>query len=86
VAVGHTALGLAFRHAEATAVLPLDFSRLILASVIGVLVFGEPMDAYVWMGAAVILAATVYFAHREAAAAKLEKTKKPVTSLAPPFP
>lgn len=86
VFVGHTALGFAFRHAEATAVLPLDFTRLILASAVGVYALGEPINSYVWLGAAVILASTVYFSHREVLAARLEKSKSLTTPFVPPLP
>ena len=86
VRLAHTALARAFMNAEATAVLPLDFSRLVFASLLGVFVFGEPVDAFAWTGAAVILASTVYFAHREAVMARREKPKKPLKPLTPPGP
>jgi drug/metabolite transporter (DMT)-like permease len=66
VAVAHTALGRAFLHSEATAVLPLDFTRMIFATILGVLAFGESIDWIAWVGGSIILAATVYVAHREA--------------------
>lgn len=86
VFVGHTALGFAFRHAEAMAVLPLDFTRLILASAVGVFALGEPVNGYVWLGAAVIMASTVYFSHREILAARLERSKSPTAPFVPPLP
>lgn len=66
VAMGHTALARAFRYSEATAVLPLDFTRIIFATIIGVLAFNEHIDWIAWVGGGIILAATVYVAHREA--------------------
>lgn len=63
---GHTALARAFIHAEATAVLPFDFSRMIFATVLGVLAFSEQVDYIAWVGAVIIVSATVYVAHREA--------------------
>lgn len=66
VAIAHTALGRAFYHSEATAVLPIDFSRMVFATILGVLAFGEGIDYTAWVGGAVILASTVYVAHREA--------------------
>jgi drug/metabolite transporter (DMT)-like permease len=80
VAIGHTALGRAFSHSEATAVLPLDFSRIVLASAVGVLVFSDPIDGFAWAGAAVILASSVYVAHREAVMAR-RAAKKPARPL-----
>lgn len=86
VGIAHTALARAFLYSEATAVLPLDFSRLVFASLLGVFVFSEPIDAFAWSGAAVILASTVYFAHREAVMAAKEKPKKRLKPLTPPGP
>jgi len=66
VSLTQTALARAFVHSEATAVLPIDFSRLIFATILGFLAFEEKVDVYSWAGAAVILGSTVYVAHREA--------------------
>ncbi len=63
---GHLALVRAFAAADASAVLPFDFSRLIFAALLGYAVFAEQPDAWTWVGAAVIFAATLYTAHREA--------------------
>ncbi len=70
VAIAQTALGRAFYEAEATAVLPIDFSRMIFATIIGVFAFGEKVDLIAWVGGLVILASTVYVAHREALAGR----------------
>lgn len=64
--LGHLALVRAFAAADATAVLPFDFSRLIFAALLGFVFFAERPDAWTWVGAAVIFAATVYTARREA--------------------
>lgn len=55
----------AFALADASAVLPVDFMRLVVAAAIGVMFFGDILDAEVLVGAAIILAATVYTARRE---------------------
>lgn len=65
----------AFKLADATAVLPLDFIRLLLATFFGVWLFGEPVDPMILTGAAIILVSTVYTAHREALASKVEQLK-----------
>ncbi len=44
--VGHLAFAQSFRKADSTAVLPLDFTRLIWASVAGFLIWGEIPDAW----------------------------------------
>jgi drug/metabolite transporter (DMT)-like permease len=63
-------LSRAFATADATVVLPFDFSRLLFAVLIGYLVFAELPDIWVWVGAVVIFGASVYLAHREAVAAR----------------
>jgi drug/metabolite transporter (DMT)-like permease len=81
--IGHIALARAFAVAEATAVMPVNFSRLIFAALLGYVVFGERPDAWTWVGAGVIFSATVFTAHREARLAKRRPTKK---EEAPPVP
>jgi drug/metabolite transporter (DMT)-like permease len=66
VRFAHTALGRAFALGEASAVLPLDFVRLMMATLFGVYLFGEPVDILTLAGALLILGSTVYTAHREA--------------------
>jgi drug/metabolite transporter (DMT)-like permease len=47
--------------ADATAVLPFDYSELFFAAI-----FGEQPDSWTWVGAKIIFAATLCTAHREA--------------------
>ncbi|MBM3492590.1 MAG: hypothetical protein FJX68_19540 [Alphaproteobacteria bacterium] len=47
----------AFKHAEASALMPFDFLRLIWSSALGLLVFAEVPDLLTWTGGAVIFAA-----------------------------
>lgn len=75
VRFAHTALGRAFALGEASAVLPLDFVRLMLATLFGVYLFGEPVDILTLAGALLILGSTVYTAHREAQLGK-QTTKR----------
>jgi drug/metabolite transporter (DMT)-like permease len=55
----------AFARAEMVTLLPLDFTRLIFTSIFAYFVFGETLDGQAWVGAAIIVAASVYIAHRE---------------------
>lgn len=55
----------AFALSEASALMPFDFLRLIIAAALGYFLFDERIDAYTLAGALVILAATIYLAHRE---------------------
>jgi len=50
----------ALRLADASAVLPLDFLKVVWGSIIGFYVFGEVIDAWTWFGAAVIFAGATH--------------------------
>jgi drug/metabolite transporter (DMT)-like permease len=63
---GHMALTRAFRAADASLVLTLEFSRLPFTVALGFFLFGELIDVWTWVGAAVIFASAVYIARREA--------------------
>ncbi len=63
--IGHLAMTNAFRLADATAVFPVDFTRLLWASLLGFVLFAEVPDAATWVGGAVIFASTTYIAFRE---------------------
>ena len=65
-------LSRAFAAADATAVLPYDFSRLPFAALVGWFVFSELPDFWVWVGGAIIFAASIYIAHRESLASRRE--------------
>ena len=53
-------------HGEASAVMPLDFSKLVWASALGYLAFAEVPDAWTLIGGTVIFASTTYITYREA--------------------
>jgi drug/metabolite transporter (DMT)-like permease len=54
-------------------VLPFDFSRLLFAAAVGYLFFDQVPDVWSGVGAAVIVASSVYIAHREARVARSER-------------
>lgn len=60
----------AFRYAEMTAVLPLDFSKLIWSASIGFLIFHETPEVLTIVGAAIIFGAGAYITLREAQVAR----------------
>ncbi|MBO6826868.1 MAG: DMT family transporter [Sneathiella sp.] len=64
--LGHLFFTRAYALADATYVMPFDFSRLIFSAVIGFLFFAQTPDVYVWFGAAIIFGSSVYIAMREA--------------------
>jgi drug/metabolite transporter (DMT)-like permease len=66
--IGQIALGNAFRQADASVVLPFDFTKLIWSALIGYVWFGEIPDDGTWIGGTVIFAATMFIAWRERSA------------------
>lgn len=52
--------------AEASAVLPIDFLRIVFVTIIGAVVFAEAPDLGAWIGGAIILGSCVYLARYEA--------------------
>jgi len=64
--LGHLTLARAFRLADATAIFPFDFIKLLFASLLGYLFFREFLDAWTWIGAVVIFSAVLYTVHGEA--------------------
>jgi len=54
--------------AETSAVLPIDFLRLVFVSILGAVLFDQPIDEFMWLGGAIILCSVVYIARREARA------------------
>jgi len=63
---GHLLFTRAVQVAEASAIMPFDFVRLPLTAVLAWLIFGQAVDIYTWLGGAVIFAAGIYIARREA--------------------
>lgn len=63
--LAQTALNHALRRGEVAVVMPFEFVRLIWAALIGVYLFAEPLDMWVGVGAAIIVASTSYIAYRE---------------------
>ncbi len=64
--LAHVAMAESLKLADTTAVLPYDFVRLIWASGIGFVVFGEIPELWTWVGGCIIFASTTYIAFREA--------------------
>lgn len=66
--LNHFALILAFRAAPAAVVSPFDYSRLIWATMLGYVIFGNLPDGWTLLGATVIVGAGLYVYRREAQA------------------
>jgi drug/metabolite transporter (DMT)-like permease len=66
-------LSRAYLQGDAVLVVALHYTRLPLAALIGFLVFAEFPDLWVWGGGAVIAAASIWLARREAVVARARK-------------
>jgi drug/metabolite transporter (DMT)-like permease len=71
LSVGHSCLIHGLRVGEATAVMPFDYTRLILSGIAGYIFFFEVPDPYTIVGAIMIVGSTFYIARREARDARL---------------
>ncbi len=67
--LAHVCLTNAFKHGEAIVVVPIDFLRIPLITVVGVLLYGEAFDPLVLLGAGVTAAGIVWNIRKEAQAA-----------------
>ena len=62
---GHFLLTSAYRYAGASTLAPFSYAHLLGAAVVGFILFGDFPDLWTWVGAAIIVAAGLYVAHRE---------------------
>jgi drug/metabolite transporter (DMT)-like permease len=68
--IGHQALTRAFVATDTSIVMSFDYGRLPFVALIAWFVYGEVPDMWTWVGAAVIVGASTYIAHREAILAR----------------
>jgi len=68
--LAHMFLGRAYRLADASIVIPIDFSKLVMAAILGYVLFAETSDVWTWVGAVVIFAATTYVTRHESRRAR----------------
>jgi drug/metabolite transporter (DMT)-like permease len=64
--VGHIALVRGYAATDASLAMTFEFSRLPFTVAVAYLAFGETIDAWTWVGAAIIFASAVYITRREA--------------------
>ena len=62
---GHYTLNRAFQVAELTALQPYSFLQLVWATLLGLLMFGEQLDFWIWAGAGLIVVSATWIARRE---------------------
>ncbi len=63
---GHYTMTLAFAAAPVSVTQPVTYLQLVWASLLGLLVFAEPLDAWVVLGGTIILGSVVFITFREA--------------------
>ena len=56
----------AFRQADSSVVLPMDFTKLIWASILGYFLFAELPDIWAWIGGAVVFSGVLWVGYSEA--------------------
>ena len=64
----HWCLTNAFRHGDATIVVPLDFLRVPFIALVGWSLYGEPLDAFVFTGAGLIITGVLWHLRAESPA------------------
>ncbi len=65
----------AYKAGDVTIVSPLNFMRTIFSAIVGFVVFSEIPEAWVWLGAAIIVVATTYLARAELQTTSAEERK-----------
>ena len=66
--IAHYLLTKAFERGPASLLSPFNYLQLIGATIIGFVLYRHLSDAWTWVGAAIIVSAGLYIAHRESAA------------------
>ena len=64
--ISHWCIAQAFKLSDTTFVMPLQFTKLIWASIIGFYIFLEQPDIWTWFGAIIIFISVMYITYREA--------------------
>jgi drug/metabolite transporter (DMT)-like permease len=63
--LSHWSRAQAFKYADISVLLPIDFTALVWAALFGYMIFGEIADVWTWVGGTVIFSATMYITYRE---------------------
>lgn len=79
--LGHICYVRSFALADASAVMPYDYTRLLFAALLGWILFSEVPTGYTWAGAVIIIGSAVYIARREA---RLRQTAATHAAMASP--
>ena len=63
--IAHWCMNQSLKLSETTFVMPLQFTKLIWASLIGIYIFAEKPDFWTWIGGIVIFVSVVYITYSE---------------------
>jgi len=80
---GHYFWTRALRLADASLLAPFSYMQLLIVAVLAYFLFGETLDGYTALGAAIIIGASLYIARREAKLAR-QRATEPIASTAEP--
>lgn len=87
---GHWTMTKAFQNAPITVTQPVQFLQLVWATMMGIVLFAEPLDPFVILGGGIVVGAATFISHREsvlarraAKADKAEKAEKAATQAEP---
>ena len=84
---GHWTMTKAFQNAPITVTQPVQFLQLVWATMMGIVLFAEPLDPFVILGGGIVVGAATFISHRESVlarrAAKAEKAEKAATQAEP---
>ena len=73
----------ALKIGEVSALTPISFVQLVIVTIAGWLWFGEALDRWTGIGAAIIFSATAYIAHRETLLARRAASQSPSEAAVP---
>jgi drug/metabolite transporter (DMT)-like permease len=73
---GHMLWTRALKLGEVTALMPISFMQLPMVAIAGYLWFGESLDRWTVLGAAIIVGSNLYITHREAALAARDELRR----------
>ncbi|MDX1974689.1 MAG: DMT family transporter [Rickettsiales bacterium] len=76
----HLLMTRAYIRADMVILMPVDFTRLIFTAILAYILFGETLDTHTISGALIIVASTVYIAHREAKKSAIRATTIDISS------
>jgi drug/metabolite transporter (DMT)-like permease len=80
---GHMLWTRALKLGEVSALTPISFMQLPIVALFGWWLFGETLDRWTLLGAAIIFGANAYIAHREAVLAKRAASESPTSAAKP---